>query len=54
MTNDRRNGHRESADEYIEIFTTEPMPTRHVTVQIRLDKGSYWILSRQSFILDTD
>jgi hypothetical protein len=52
MTIDRRVGHQESEDEYIEIFTTDPFPTNRVVVQVRLDKGGYWILSRQVFMLD--
>ena len=50
MTDDRRVGHIETKNEYIEIFKTV-MPTNHVVIQIRVDREKYWILSRQTFRL---
>lgn len=46
MSIDRRQGTKVSANEYIEIFTGLP---EMVTVLVRVDKGSYWVLSRETF-----
>jgi hypothetical protein len=50
MSDDRRVGRRISAGEYLQIFKVgDPAST---IVQVRLDRGSHWILSRQTFRLD--
>ena len=46
MTEDRKIGEKISDIEYIEIFALQP---NTVTVQIRVNKGDYWVMSRQSF-----
>ncbi len=46
MSIDRRQGTKVSANEYIEIFTGLP---EMVTVLVRVDRGSYWVLSRETF-----
>jgi hypothetical protein len=46
MSVDRRQGTKVSANEYVEIFTGLP---ELVTVLVRVDKGSYWVLSRETF-----
>ena len=55
MTDDRRLGHKDSKDEYIEIFKIGAPSSitfpNDVVVQIKLDKGDYWLLSRQTFIV---
>lgn len=47
MTDNKKTGEQISENEYIEAFVTEP---NTVTVQIRVDKGDYWVLSRQTFL----
>jgi hypothetical protein len=46
MSDDQRIGQEYSATEYVEIFIDVP---GFVTVQIRIDKGQYWVLSRETF-----
>ncbi len=46
MTSDRMSGTKISNKEYLEIFVVHP---KTVTIQIRNDKGNYWVLSRQTF-----
>ncbi len=46
MSDDRRIGSKISTMEYAEIFIAHP---GFVTVQIRADKGQYWVLSRETF-----
>ncbi len=46
MTDDRKSGEKITNSEYIEAFVVHP---NSVTVQIRVDKGNYWVLSRQTF-----
>lgn len=46
MTDDRKTGKKITNTEYIEAFVVYPYS---ITVQIRVDKGDYWILSRQTF-----
>jgi hypothetical protein len=46
MTDDRRSGIRISPREYVEMFVVDPGT---LTVQIRVDKGTYWVLSRETF-----
>jgi len=48
MTADRRLGMRISSDEYVQMFN---VLAGTLTVQVRLDKGDYWVLSRESFAL---
>ena len=36
----------EARDEYVEIFSTLPGT---VTVQLRVDKGKYWVLTRDTY-----
>lgn len=47
MTADRRLGKEISKGEYVEVFKTGD--ARLVTVRIRLDRGSFWLMSRQTF-----
>ncbi|MFH1546743.1 MAG: hypothetical protein ABIE14_05195 [Patescibacteria group bacterium] len=51
MTDDRKSGEKITNSEYIEAFVVHP---NSVTVQIRVDKGDYWALSRQTFKIKTD
>lgn len=46
MTSDRMSGKKISENEWLEMFVVHPQT---VTVQIRRDKGDYWVLSRQTF-----
>ena len=46
MTDDRRRGVRISRNEYLEVFATNP---GEVTVLVRVDKRTYWTLSREMF-----
>lgn len=46
MTDDKRSGEEIADSEYVEAFVVHPYS---VTVQIRVDKGDYWVLSRQTF-----
>jgi hypothetical protein len=49
MATDRRNGREISPGEYVEIFKVgEPTD---VVILVRLDKGRYWLLSRQRISL---
>ena len=47
MSDDRRNGVRISPEEYLEMFVFRPGT---VTVQVRRDRGSYWLLSRETLV----
>jgi hypothetical protein len=49
MSEDRKLGIRVTKSEYIEPFVVHP---GKVTVQIRVDRGSYWVLSRETFLRD--
>jgi hypothetical protein len=51
MTDDRRSGEQISDSEYIEAFVLYP---NSVTLQIRVDKGDYWVMSRQTYEIRTD
>ena len=46
MTADRKIGEKITNSEYIEAFVVHP---NSVTVQIRIDKGDYWVMSRETF-----
>lgn len=46
MTADRMSGKKTSENEWLEMFVVHPQT---VTVQIRRNKGDYWVLSRQTF-----
>lgn len=46
MSADRMSGKKISENEWLEMFVVHPQT---VTVQIRRDKGDYWVLSRQTF-----
>lgn len=46
MISDDKVGARISDDEFVEMFSVFP---KTVTVQTRVDKGTYWVLSRQTF-----
>ena len=46
MTSDRKKGEKISNSEYIQAFVVHP---NSITVQIRIDKGDYWLLSRETF-----
>jgi len=46
MSDGRRLGVRISRQEYLELFVVHPGT---VTAQIRIDKGPYWVLSRETF-----
>jgi hypothetical protein len=46
MTEDRRVGVRVSPNEYVEMFVVNPGT---LTVQVRLDKKQYWVMSRETF-----
>lgn len=48
MSDDRRNGVRISAEEYLELFVVRPGT---VTVQVRADRGRYWLLSRETLVV---
>jgi hypothetical protein len=49
MSADRRIGLKVSDTEYIEIFLVHS--ENYVTVQTRVDKNKYWVLSRETFKL---
>ena len=51
MTDDRKSGEKITNSEYIEAFVVHP---NSVTVQIRVDKGDYWVMSRQTFKIKTN
>lgn len=46
MSDDRKSGKKLSTNEYLELFVVSKDA---VTIQIRLDKGDYWLLSRETF-----
>jgi len=46
MTSDRMSGKKISENEWLEMFVVHPQT---ITIQIRRDKGGYWVLSRQTF-----
>ena len=46
MSADRMSGKKISENEWLEMFAVHPQT---VTVQIRRNKGDYWVLSRQTF-----
>ena len=47
MTDDRRVGIRISPNEYVEMFVANPGA---ITMQVRVDKKSYWVMSRETFL----
>ena len=49
MTAERRSGREIATGEYLEIFRVGD--TNSAVVQIRVDRGSHWLLSRQTFWL---
>ncbi len=51
MTKDRKSGVKLSENIYFEAFRT---PLNGITIHLRIDKGSYWILSRQTFETKND
>lgn len=46
MSEDRRSGLKISKTEYIELFSVHP---GLLTAQVRVDKGGYWVLCRETF-----
>jgi hypothetical protein len=46
MSDDRRLGVRISDAEYLELFVSHPGT---ITARVRVDKGSYWVMSRETF-----
>ena len=50
MATDRKTGKVISSNEYIEIFQVRPGT---VTVQLRVDKGKYWVLTRDTYNVNT-
>ena len=46
MTEDRRSGQRISPSEYLEVFLSNP---GEITVLLKRDHGTYWLLSREMF-----
>ena len=50
MSTDRKTGKVISSNEYIEIFQVRPGT---VTVQLRVDKGKYWVLTRDTYNVNT-
>ena len=46
MTTDRMSGKKISENEWLEMFVVHPQT---ITTQIRENKGTYWVLSRQTF-----
>lgn len=50
MATDRKIGKVITSNEYIEIFQVRPGT---VTVQLRVDKGKYWVLTRDTYNVNT-
>ena len=50
MTPERKIGKMISQDEYVEMFSSFP---KTVTVQLRVNKGDYWILKRDTYKVAT-
>lgn len=46
MSEDRRIGIQISSIEFVEFFVVQP---GKLTIQIRVDRGKYWVLSRETF-----
>jgi hypothetical protein len=46
MSDDRRTGQLIATDEYLEVFVSNPS---EITVLLRRDHGTYWVLSREMF-----
>ena len=46
MSEDRRSGLKISKTEYVELFSVHP---GFITAQVRVDKGGYWVLCRETF-----
>ena len=46
MSEDRKSGEQISPNEYLEVFLSNP---DEITVLLRRDHGSYWVLSREMF-----
>jgi len=46
MSEDRRSGRLIAANEYLELFMSNP---NEITVMVRRDHGTYWLLSREMF-----
>jgi hypothetical protein len=51
MSDDRRIGLKIADREYVEIFIAHP---GFVTVQTRIDKGTYWVMCRETFLRQAD
>jgi len=49
MSADRRDGLHVSTSEYVEAFVVHE---NAVTIQVRVDRGSYWVLTRETFKAD--
>lgn len=45
MSDDRRVGSRISSAEYLELFVVD---AGTLTIQLRVDKGGYWVMSRET------
>lgn len=50
MSADRKNGKQISPNEYVEIFQVRQGT---VTVQLKVDKGKYWVLTRDTYKVTT-
>jgi hypothetical protein len=48
MSEDRRSGVRISPGEYLELFVSSPGT---LSALLRVDKGKYWVLSRDGFVV---
>lgn len=48
MSDDRKEGMRISDNEYLEFMIITP---GYVTAQTRIDKGEYWVLCRETFLV---
>ncbi len=51
MSAERKSGVPLSANEYVELFVLDHIPLPHplLVVQVRLNRGRDWLLSRQTF-----
>jgi len=46
MSEDRKTGIKLSQNEYVDVFVVHP---GFVTVQVRIDKNNYWVMSRETY-----
>lgn len=46
MSEDRKKGRKLTANEWLELFSVHK---NAITMRVRVDKGTYWVLSRQTF-----